>query len=68
MPSEKADYSAMTVNERLSVAGLHDQYDAAAESRNRETMIRILTQVDIPPEQAAWIADTVLADPGRYGY
>ena len=65
MPSQ---YNGMTVNERLFVAGLLEQFDCAAKSRSKDSMIQILTQVNISPDEAASITDKILADPGRYGY
>jgi len=56
----------MTVNERLYAAGLMESFDAAAKSRNRAEMIRILEQVDLP--NAASSVDRILADPEGYGY
>jgi len=48
----------MTVNERLSTAGLLDAYDAAKKVRDRAEMVRLLNEVDV--EDAAWSADTSL--------
>ena len=56
------DYSGMTTNERLFVAGLLTEWDAAVKARNRALMIELLSQVDLS-EQAAAIADRVLANP-----
>ena len=61
------DYSGMTTNERLHAAGLLAAWDMAVKLRNRKRMIELLAQVDLG-EQAASIADTVLADPKRYGF
>ena len=49
----------MTVNERLSAAGLLGAYDAAKKARDRAGMVRLLTEVDV--EDAAWSADTTLS-------
>ena len=68
MTPDRADYNAMTTNERLYTAGLLEQFDVAAESRNRDAMIRILLQVDLSAEEAASIAEKILAAPGRYGH
>ncbi|MBZ5591658.1 MAG: hypothetical protein LAP39_05445 [Acidobacteriia bacterium] len=57
----------MTTNERLSVAGLLTEWDMAVKARNRERMIQLLAQVDLS-EQAASIADSVLANPKRYRF
>jgi hypothetical protein len=57
----------MTVNERLFSAGLRDQFDAAARSRDRRRMIALLVAVELADE-ASRIVDTVLANPTKYGY
>jgi predicted protein tyrosine phosphatase len=58
----------MTTNERLVAAGLLAQWDSAVRSRDREAMISLLQQVEIASAGAAEIADTVLANPARYGF
>jgi hypothetical protein len=58
----------MTTNERLFIAGLLEQFDHAARLRDKEQMIRILRQVEIPETNAGTIAEGVLADPKRYGF
>jgi hypothetical protein len=57
----------MTVNERLYEAGITDAWDTAANSRNRDRMIELLGQVELS-DQAERIVDTILANPGRYGF
>lgn len=63
---EHPNYSAMTVNERLVTAGLLEAFSVAARSRDRDTMIRLLAQVDV--EQPALTVSPILNDPARYGY
>lgn len=63
---ERPDYSAMTVNERLATAGLLEAFSVAARSRDRDAMIRLLTEVDV--EQAVLTVSPILNDPARYGY
>jgi hypothetical protein len=63
----ESQYAGMTTNERLFEAGLLSEWNAAARSRNRERMIELLGKVDLG-DQAEWIADTVLANPGKYGF
>ncbi len=65
---ERLDYSGMTVNERLYAAGLLDQWDRAAKSGDRKTMIELLTKVQLVESDAAWTADTILANPAKYGF
>jgi len=59
-------YSGMTVNERLSEAGIMDAWEAAAHSRNRGKMIELLRRVELS-DDAEKIVVTILADPKRYG-
>jgi hypothetical protein len=56
------DYSGLTVNERLFVSGMLDQFDDAARKRNRETMISMLQRVALPESYAARWVDTLLGD------
>jgi hypothetical protein len=63
----KIDFAGMTTNERLYFAGLMPEWDAAAQSRNRERMVEILSRVGLG-SQANEIAGAVLADPKRYGF
>ena len=67
MGRPKPDYSGMTTNERLFVAGLLDAFDDAARRRDKAKMIACLSEVDLSA-QAADIAESILAEPGRYGY
>ena len=60
-------YGGMTTNERLFEAGLLSEWNSAARSRNRERMIELLSKVDLG-DQAEWIVDTVLSNPGKYGF
>lgn len=66
--SPRPDYSAMTVNERLFVAGLLDEWNLAINSRDRQRAIDILGQVDMDEDSAAYTADTVLSNPSKYGF
>jgi len=59
-------YSGMTINERLSAAGLVDAFDDAARRRDRDKMIELLRCVDV--ETPEWSVDTILAHPERYGF
>ena len=60
-------YAGMTTNERLFDAGLLSEWTAAARSRGRERMIDLLGKVDLE-DQAESITDTVLSNPGKYGF
>jgi hypothetical protein len=57
----------MTTNERLFEAGLLSEWTAAVRSRSRERMIELLSKVDLG-DQAESITDTVLSNPGKYGF
>lgn len=61
------DFAGMTTNERLYVAGLMPEWDAAAVSRDRKRMVEILGKVGLA-SQAYQIADALLANPKRYGF
>jgi hypothetical protein len=58
----------MTVNERLFVAGLLADFDAAIDRGDREKAIDVLCRVDLDQSQAASTVDTTLANPEKYGY
>ncbi len=58
----------MTVNERLFVAGLIDEWDAAIVVGDRQAAIEILTRVGMPPSRGEFTVDTTLADPEFYGF
>lgn len=61
-------YGGMTVNERLAEAGLLSAWDEAVARRDRDGMIGILERVEMTTSQAAQTTDTVLANPGLYGF
>jgi hypothetical protein len=58
----KIDYRGLTVNERLHVSGLLEQFDAAAHARNRARMIAMLKRVSLPETYAVQWVDTLLGD------
>ena len=64
----ESGFDAMTVNERLSAAGLLDAFDFAARKHARAEMIALLRRVDLSEHQAVQTTDTILAFPDRYGY
>ena len=43
-------YAAMTVNERLCVSGLIEEFDRAVEEKNTTEVIRILREVELTDE------------------
>jgi hypothetical protein len=62
-----SDYRGMTTNERLFAANLLPEFNVAARKQDRAKMIELLSRVDLA-SQAEWIADTVLANPSKYGF
>ncbi|MCW3848545.1 hypothetical protein OF829_15020 [Sphingomonas sp. LB-2] len=58
--------SGMTVNERLSVTGLMDQWDVAVRARDRATMIDLMRKVEVEPPEPT--VDSFLANPAPYGF
>lgn len=66
MVDNNGKYAGMTVNERLYEAGIMEEWDRAATSKNRDRMIELLGEVELA-DQAEQITDTVLSDPKRYG-
>jgi hypothetical protein len=52
-------YSGMTVNERLCVAGLLQQWDQAVLNKNREKLAELLKRVELA-DQAPAIVESVL--------
>jgi hypothetical protein len=57
--NSSGDFDGMTVNERLFVAGLLKEWDAAMNSSDRERMIRLLNEVDLA-DQASQIVNSLL--------
>jgi hypothetical protein len=66
--SSPPNYSAMTVNERLFVAGLLDRWEAAINHGDRAAAIHILSLVDMDVTSASSTVDTTLANPTKYGF
>jgi hypothetical protein len=55
---EKPDYSGMTVNERLFVAGTLEEFDVAIRKGEREFAVALLRAVDL--ETAEQTVDAIL--------
>lgn len=60
MPAEQHDIRGMTLNERLYVTGLLDEFDRARQRRDRERIIALLEQVEVCGADAEWTADEIL--------
>ena len=65
---QRQDFGGMTVNERLFVAGLLQQFDSAIDSSDRQRAIELLLRVAMSDAGAAETVDAVLANPAKYGY
>jgi hypothetical protein len=63
--SPSNDYHGMTVNERLLVAGLIDQFDGAARSRDRHAMLALLGEVGLSASMCAQTVERILGNPSR---
>jgi hypothetical protein len=61
-------YSGMTVNERLSVAGLVEAWDKAVLNGDRAKMIEVLMATELTLKQATETTDATLANPEKYGF
>lgn len=66
-PSE-TELKGMTVNERLFLLGLLDQWEVSAQVRDRDQMIQILRQCAMSEEQCEETTDAVLENPSKYGF
>jgi hypothetical protein len=64
--SGESRYAGHSAFERLDIAGLRTNFDAAAHSRSRSEMIRLLGEVEFA--EASWLVDMIIANPRRYGY
>jgi hypothetical protein len=65
---DPSNFDGMTVNERLFVAGLLEEWDAAMNTADRSRAIEILTRADMSEDGAASTVDAVLANPAKYGF
>jgi hypothetical protein len=63
---DEPSLAGMTVNERLSHMGTIALWDEAVRQRDRNSMIALLEQVEVPEPHL--IADAVLADPKKFGF
>ncbi len=60
-PLADINYDGMTIEERLRVAKLTDEFAAAIERDDRDGLLKLLARVHLPDAGAAAFADTVLA-------
>jgi hypothetical protein len=68
LPVLEFDYSGMTIEERLKVARLTEDFAAAVGRGDRDAMLQMLERVQLPTAGAAAYADEVLATPRQDGY
>jgi hypothetical protein len=68
MDPDSEAIEGMTVNERLSHFGLLDSFDAAVRSRQSVSVVNVLLQARFTEKQAHQTADTILSNPGFYGF
>ena len=66
--NSKEELKGMTVNERLYVCGLFDEWDNAVKNRDKNEMINILTKVALSEEQAIETTNATLKNPKKYGF
>lgn len=60
--TEDGRYAGMTVNERLYVSGLMDDFDRAVAERDRPGLRSILEKIELGPESIEAIIRYVLQD------
>ena len=68
MKTEPPNYAGTTLNERLFAAGTLEQFDQAARTGDRASMLRLLVQVEIGEADARKTVEAILLNPKRYGY
>ena len=64
----KRDLGGMTLNERLFVTGLLDEFERAARARERKAMIRLLERVEFTRRNAEPTVEMILADTKFHGF
>lgn len=63
---DKKIHLGMTLNERLLVSGLMEQFDKAFEARDQELLIGILKEVKVEQKAAEETVETIFANPEKY--
>lgn len=64
----ESELAGMTINERLYAMGLLNQWDSAANAKDRSKMIDILKQCALSEKQCIETVDTILKNPKKYGF
>jgi hypothetical protein len=57
---EKQSYAGMTINERLFVSGLLDEFEKAVKENNRQLATDILAQLSIGEENIKTVIDSLI--------
>lgn len=55
---DRTDLAGMTLNERLFVLGLHDDFDAAVRNRDRASLAALLRKAEVA--DVVWTVDAIL--------
>jgi len=58
MPHEQPDLAGMTLNERLWVTGLSDEFERARKRRDRERVVELLREVEVTDVE--WTAREIM--------
>lgn len=66
--SLRARLSGMPLQERLAALEVQGDWDRALAAHDREGLILTLRRVRLSEHDAARTADSVLRDPGKYGF
>ncbi|CAN5709222.1 hypothetical protein BH09VER1_BH09VER1_44110 [soil metagenome] len=66
--SLRAKLAGMPLKERLAAVGVQGDWDRALAAHDRAGMILTLRRVRLSEHDAARTADSVLRDPGKYGF
>ena len=61
-------YGGMTVNERLFNTGLLDAFHNCIANSDDHGAVRILTNVELNPEEARAIVAAIRQSPAKFGY
>lgn len=66
--SKQYEFESMTVNERLSHFKLFDEFHRAVGTRRLQDVVSVLKKAKLTTEQAQETAETILANPRKYGF
>jgi len=67
LPSEQ-ELKGMTVNARLFVYGLFEEWDMAVTDKDKNEMVSILIKANLSKEQAIETSNIILENPNKYGF